>query len=262
MEAAALQAPATAPGWTVAGASGSGQSRAYSHPERRGRGQRRRPLRVRPCLVHAHPHVRLHADQGGEASRAPDPHHPRSAHAPGAHGSSSGAEIQQGQHRGQGAGDEGRVPSVPAATGEEKAERALGERVLTALFTSIRLPHRWISIARSSGTCSGSLLARTNRYLGNVAPVERGRNAKNVWKGVGWKGRDERYQDNLADPGSPAVTIPNYSNYLREKRSHADVAVIIIGDQLSKHNENHRTRYTSVGNLKSILLQLGNHLQH
>jgi len=81
--------------------------------------------------VHADAHVGLDADAGGEAADASDPHHPRSPRSSGARGASSGVEVQQGQHRGESAGDEGGVPSVPAETGEAEAERTLGKRMLS-----------------------------------------------------------------------------------------------------------------------------------
>ena len=135
--------------------------------------------------------------------------------------------------------------------------------MLTALFTSIRL-HTSMDFHSSIIRYLFWFATRTDQSLPGKRLLPRNAEGMRRMSGevLDGKERDERFRDNLADPGSPAVTIPNYSNYLREKRSHADVAVIIIGDQLSKHNENHRTRYTSVGNLKSILLQLGNHLQN
>lgn len=127
---AALQAAPAAARRSVARTPGSGQGRAHAHTERRRRRQRRRALRVRSGVMHADAHVGLYAYEGGEAADASDPHHPRPAHPPGAHGTPSAAEVQQGKHRGTSTGDEGRVPSVPTEAGEEEAERAPGERVL------------------------------------------------------------------------------------------------------------------------------------
>lgn len=130
MATAALQAAPAAPGGSLARASGSDQGGSYAHTKRRGRRQRRRPLRVRSGVMHADAHVGLDAHAGGETADASDPRHSRSPHPSGAHGTSSSAEVQQGKHRGQSTSDEGGVSSVSATTGEKKAERTLGKRVL------------------------------------------------------------------------------------------------------------------------------------
>lgn len=130
MATATLQATSAASGGSLARASGRGQGGSYAHTERRGRWQRRRPLRVRSGVVHSDTHIGLDAHAGGETAYASDPRHSRSPHSSSAHGTSSSAEVQQGKHRGQSTSDEGGVPSVSAATGEEETERALGKRML------------------------------------------------------------------------------------------------------------------------------------
>lgn len=130
MEAATLQATSTAASGPLARTSGSGQGGAHTHTECRGRRQRRRPLRVRSGVVHADTHVGVDAYAGGETANASNSHDSRSPHPSGAHGTSAGAEVQQREHRSPSTGDEGRIPSVPAETGEKTTERALGKRVL------------------------------------------------------------------------------------------------------------------------------------
>lgn len=130
MEAAALQTTPAAVGGPLARASGSGQDGAHAHTERRGRWQRRRPLRVRSGVMHTDTHVGLDAYTGGETTDASDPHNPRSPHPTSAHGTSASAEVQQREHRGPSTSDESGVPSVPAKTGEKTTERAFGKRML------------------------------------------------------------------------------------------------------------------------------------
>lgn len=96
--------------------------------------------------MHADAHVGLDAYARGETADASDPRHSRTSHPSGAHGTSSDAEVQQGEHRGQSAGDEGGVPSIPAETGETKAERALGERVLKIAELFRRLINGFVSM--------------------------------------------------------------------------------------------------------------------
>lgn len=94
--------------------------------------------------MYADAYVSLDAYARGETADTSDPHHPRSPHSSGAHGTSSAAKVQQGEHRGQSAGDEGGVSSIPAEAGETKAERAFGERVLN--YGVISMIDRFVSV--------------------------------------------------------------------------------------------------------------------
>lgn len=138
MAATALQATPAAVSRPLARASGSSQGGAHAHTERRGRRQRRRPLRVRSGVVHADTHVGLDAYAGGETTDASNPHDPRSPHSSSAHGTTAGAQVQQREHRGPSTGNEGGISSVSAETGEKTTKRALGKRVLNEIDENSR----------------------------------------------------------------------------------------------------------------------------